>query len=249
MTAGARQMDEIGMTFSEWHKVIEAMEEVAPYYDRVNHLITLGLAERWRAEVAARATKQDVVLEIGSGPGTFARHIRAEKVYCLEPSSQLIRKSKEVLEGDPVSLIQGVGENVPLADESVDKVFCSFSFRDFRDRGHGAGEMFRVLREGGEVFIADVAKPNSSPMAKLVQMHVRHVVPVMARVAAHQSVRGPFREDPYLRFAKTYDAFGFASFYERLLRTKGFSDVSTESLRLGGATLTRGMKPWKSTSS
>ena len=241
-------MDQMGMTFSEWQKIVEAMEEVAPHYDRVNDLITLGLAEKWRAEVAARAHAGDVVLEIGSGPGTFARHLRAEKVYCLEPSSKLIRRSRDTLDGDTVSIIQGVGENVPLADESVDKVFCSFSFRDFRDREHGAAEMYRILRNGGEVFITDVAKPCPSPMAKLLQMHVRHVVPVIARVAAHPGARDPLRDDPYVKFAETYDAFGFAPFYERLLRAKGFSDVTTESLRMGGATLTKGIKPWKSMS-
>jgi demethylmenaquinone methyltransferase/2-methoxy-6-polyprenyl-1,4-benzoquinol methylase len=242
-------MNQSGMTSSEWLQVIEAMEEVAPFYDRVNQLITLGLADKWRAEVAARADSGDTVLEIGSGPGTFARHLRAEKVYCLEPSGSLVRMSRDALPHDSYEIIRGVGEGVPLADGSVDKVFCSFSFRDFRDRDMGASEMLRVLRNGGELFIADVAKPPPGPMAKLLEMHVRHVVPVMARVAVHQSARQPLRNDPYRKFAETYDAFGFTSFYERLLRAKGFDDVSTKSLRLGGATLTRGKKPWKSTSS
>ncbi|UCE92111.1 MAG: class I SAM-dependent methyltransferase [Methanobacteriota archaeon] len=241
-------MNHSGMTSSEWLEVIEAMEEVAPYYDRVNQLITLGMAERWRAEVATQADEEDVVLEVGSGPGTFARHLRARRVYCLEPSGSLIRMSRDGLPDEPYELIRGVGERVPLASGSVDKVFCSFSFRDFRDRDAGASEMLRVLREGGELFIADVAKPPPSPMAKLLEMHVRHIVPVMARVAVHQSARKRLSKDPYRKFAETYDAFGFTSFYERLLRSKGFDDVSTKPLRLGGATLTRGKKPWKSTS-
>ena len=242
-------MNHSGMSSSEWLKVIEAMEEVAPYYDRVNQLITLGLAEKWRAEVAAQADEGDTILELGSGPGTFARHLNVRKAFCLEPSGSLIRMSREKLSDESYELIRGVGEEVPLADESVDKVFCSFSFRDFRDRELAASEMMRVLRSGGEVFIADVAKPPPSPLAKLLEVHVRHVVPVMARVAVHQSARGPLMNDPYRKFAETYEAFGFTSFYERLLRSKGFEGVTTKSLKLGGATLTRGKKPWKSTSS
>ena len=241
-------MNHSGMTTPEWLEVIEAMEEVAPYYDRVNQLITLGLADRWRAEVAAQADEDDTVLEIGSGPGTFARHLRSEKVFCLEPSGSLVRMSRGALPGESYEMIRGVGERVPLASESVDKVFCSFSFRDFRDRDLGASEILRVLRKGGEVFIADVAKPPPGPMAKLLEMHIRHVVPVMARVAVHGSVRGRLGNDPYRKFVETYDAFGFTTFYERLLRSKGFDEVATKSLKLGGATLTRGKKPWKSTS-
>ena len=242
-------MNHRGMSSSEWLQVMEAMEEVAPYYDRVNHLITLGLAEKWRAEVAAQANKDDTVLEVGSGPGTFARHLDVKNAFCLEPSGNLIRMSRERLSNESYELIRGVGEGVPLANESVDKVFCSFSFRDFRDRELAASEMLRVLRSGGEIFIADVAKPPPSPLAKLLEVHVRHVVPVMARVAVHRSARGRMMNDPYRKFAETYDAFGFTSFYERLLRSKGFEGVTTKPLKLGGATLTRGKKPWKSMSS
>ena len=241
-------MNPEGMTTAEWISVLEAMEEVAPYYDRVNQLITLGLADRWRAEVARRAKAGDVVLELGSGPGSFARHLKEQTVYCLEPSDRLIHQSQETLDGERVSLIRGVGERVPLSDESVDKVFCSFSFRDFRDRANGTSEMFRVLRDGGEVFIADVAKPPPGPMAKLLEMHVRFVVPTLARIAVNPDARARWRNDPYRKFVDTYEAFGFTTVYEGLLRTQGFVDVSTEFLAMRGATLTRGKKPCGSTS-
>lgn len=242
-------MNPEGMTTSEWVEVLEAMEDVAPYYDRVNQLITLGLADRWRAEVASRADSNDVVLELGSGPGSFARHLGDQTVYCLEPSDRLLKASRESLDEERVSLIRGVGESVPLTDDSVDKVFCSFSFRDFKDKSFGTSEMFRVLREGGQTFIADVAKPPPGPMAKLMQMHMRFVVPTLARVAVNPAARARWKNDPYRKFVDTYDAFGFTTVYEELLRSQGFIDVSTEFLTMRGATLTRGKKPWKSTSS
>ena len=240
-------MDPQGMTTSEWLGIVEAMEEVAPYYERVNSLITFGLADRWREEVARHARPEDVVLELGSGPGNFARHLKAERIFCVEPSGNLLTLSREVLDTDRVELLRGVGERVPLADGSVDKVFCSFSFRDFRDRKVGMSEMFRVLKDGGEVFITDVAKPPPGPMAKLLQMHVRHVVPRLAKVAAPPTSAAR-RIDPYTKFVETYEAFGFTTLYEDLLRGQGFSEVSTSFLKMRGATLTRGMKPWKSTS-
>ena len=241
-------MNQNGMSTSEWLGIVEAMEEVAPYYERVNSLITFGLADRWRTEVARYAAPEDVVLELGSGPGNFARHIRSRKVYCVEPSGRLIEASGEVLDDDRFALLRGVGERIPLSDGSVDKVFCSFSFRDFRDRAMGVSEMHRVLREGGEVFITDVAKPPPGPMAKLLQMHVRHLVPLLAKVAAGSPTSRVRSSDPYRKFVDTYEAFGFTTIYEELLREKGFQEISTEFLKMKGATLTRGMKPWKSTS-
>jgi demethylmenaquinone methyltransferase/2-methoxy-6-polyprenyl-1,4-benzoquinol methylase len=242
-------VDSRGMTSEEWLGVLEAMDSVEPYYDRVNGLITLGLADKWRREVAARAGPDDTVLELGSGPGSFARHLVSKRVFCVEPSRHLASVSRDSLPNERVTVIRGVGETIPLAEESVDKVFCSFSFRDFKDRSMGVSEMFRVLRPGGEVFITDVAKPPPGPMAKLLDMHVRHMVPVLARIAVGPEARARWARDPYRTFAETYSAFGFTTVYEGLLRDKGFGEVGTEFLRMKGATMTRGRKPWKSTSS
>jgi demethylmenaquinone methyltransferase/2-methoxy-6-polyprenyl-1,4-benzoquinol methylase len=241
-------MDEAGMTSKEWLEVIEAMEDVSPYYERVNALMTFGLADKWRREVAAAAGPDDVVLEIGSGPGNFARHLASKKVFCLEPSGELISSSRKTLDPEKVTPIRGVGENIPLADSSVDKVFCVFSFRDFFDRGAGVSEMHRVLKEGGEVRIVDVAKPPPGPYARLIDMHIKHVVPKLARVAVPPAVRTAWKRDPYRTFARTYEAFGFTTVYEDLLTRNGFDQVGTEFLKMRGATVTRGKKPWRSTS-
>jgi len=242
-------MDHEGMSEKEWHEVIDAMEEVAPYYERVNRLITFGMVDRWRKSVAELAGEDDVVLELGSGPGNFTQHLAAKRIFCVEPSRELIEVSRGVIDPDRVTLLRGVGERVPLADESVDKVFCVFSFRDFYDRGASAAEMNRVLKEGGEVMIVDVAKPPPGPMAKLLEMHVRHMVPPLARIGAPSISAHRLARDPYATFVETYQAFGFTKLYEELLQANGFSDVATKYLELRGATITRGKKQcMKSTS-
>ncbi|MGD9962367.1 MAG: class I SAM-dependent methyltransferase [Thermoplasmata archaeon] len=242
-------MDHTGMSERRWSEVVNAIEELAPDYDRVNSLITFGMADKWRREAAARARQDDVVLEIGSGPGSFAKNLASKQVYCLEPSRPLAEFSRSIIDGDTTTLLQGLGEKIPLADESVDKVFCVFSFRDFLDKPAGVSEMLRVLREGGQAFIVDIAKPPPGPWAKLLDLHVKHLVPKLARVAASPAAYQRLSRDPYRTFYDTYDAFGFTNVYEELLRRKGFEQVGTEFLKLRGATMTRGSKPWKSTSS
>jgi len=241
-------MDPSGMSAREWFEVQEAMVDVAPFYDRVNSLITFGLAETWRKHIASLAQPDDEVLEIGSGPGTFAKHLECRSVYCLEPLGELAARSRSGLDSEQANVLRGIGENIPLADECVDKVFCVFSFRDFFNRTASVSEIGRVLREGGELFIADVAKPPPGPFSKLLELHVRHVVPMLARVAVPPEARVRWSRDPYRTFVETYEAFGFTDVYEDLMRRTGFSDVRTEYLELKGATVTRGTKPWRSTS-
>ncbi len=241
-------MDPEGMDEREWHEVLEAMADVGPYYDRVNQMITFGLVDRWREEAARLAKPEDVVLELGSGPGSFARRLSSRTVFCVEPSSELARASKKVLDPDRVTLLRGVGEQIPLAESSVDKVFCVFSFRDFYDRPESVGEMRRVLKKGGEAVIVEVSKPPDGPLAKLLDMHVKHVVPRLARVAVPAASRERWARDPYRTFIQTYQGFGSTGMSHELLAASGFEQVTTEYLDMKGATMTRGKKPWKSTS-
>jgi len=240
-------MDPQGMSGREWHDVMDAMEEVGPYYDRVNWMITFGLVDKWRKKAASIAGPDDVVLEIGSGPGNFTKHLISNQVFALEPSSELSSYAKQLLDHDRVTFLKGVGERIPLTDRSVDKVFCVFSFRDFFDRRAGAEEMHRVLRDGGEVVIVDMAKPPPGPLAKMLEFHVKHMVPPLTRLVVPSVARERWTRDPYRTLLDTYDAYGSTNVYEDLLKRTGFSDVSTEYLELKGATMTRGTKPWTST--
>lgn len=242
-------MDPSGMTRSEWREVMDAMEEVGPYYERVNRLITFGLVDRWRRRVASLAGPDDVVLEIGSGPGNFTRHLNAREIYAVDPSAELLAESRALVDPKRVILIRAVGERLPFAEGSVDKIFCAFSFRDFLDRRASAKEMFRVLREGGEVVILDMAKPPQGPLAKMLELHVKYLVPPLTRVAVPSVAKERWHRDPYKTFVETYKAFGTTEDQEEILRCAGFEEVATDYLEMRGATVTRGKKPWKSTSS
>ncbi|MEM2891072.1 MAG: class I SAM-dependent methyltransferase [Thermoplasmata archaeon] len=241
-------MDSRGMTHDEWAELVSSLEEVGPYYERMNWLMTFGLVDRWRRRVAAEAAPDDIVLELGPGPGYFTRHLRAREIYCLEPSTEFRSSAMGMLDPERVTVLRGVAERIPLAEGSVDKVFCVFSFRDFYDKPSALSEMYRVLREGGEALVTDVVKPESGPFAKMLDLHFRRVVPVLARIAVSPRTRELWARDPYSKLADTWAAYGPPSTYEKLFERFGFTDVRTEFLDMKGAAVTRGKKPWRSTS-
>src|SRR3989304_1630308 len=80
-----------------WRDIQEATERILPFYDHVNFANTFGRIPFWRDRLARTATAADIVLELGSGPGSFARLLRARAVDCLQPSTMPGKAARERL--------------------------------------------------------------------------------------------------------------------------------------------------------
>ena len=61
---------------------------------------------------------------------------------------------------EPAKYVLAIAESIPLPDDTFDRVFCLFSFRDFQDKKKGLQEILRVLKPGGQLVICDAGKAN-----------------------------------------------------------------------------------------
>jgi SAM-dependent methyltransferase len=97
------------------------------------------------------------VLDLGAGTGiaSYALARAGAHVYALEPDPSPVvgRGALERLTVEGVEILDGVGESIPLADESVDAVYCRQVLHHIQDLEVVAREIRRVLRPGG-VFLA-----------------------------------------------------------------------------------------------
>ncbi len=110
--------------------------------------------DRLVAALGAELGRAARVLELGSGPATFAHRVAAAApaatVIALEPSRDLARSSPGL------AVVRAVGEALPLAAASIDLVVCVSSIRHVRDRAAVFRELRRVLRPGGALVIAEL---------------------------------------------------------------------------------------------
>ena len=98
------------------------------------------------------------VLDLGSGVGRLTPALAQTfgSATGVEPSDRM-RAVAEVEAAHPgVRYIAGRAEAIPLADDSVDIVLMMLSYQHVRDRAAAAGEIDRVLKPGGRVFIRGV---------------------------------------------------------------------------------------------
>jgi len=226
----------------EWKGIVGTIEDAAAYYERMNRIVTFFRVGSWRRRAAALSGKDLDLLEIGCGPGNFAQLISGRRLLCVDPSQKLLSIARSRL-GDRAELELGLAEDLPVGDESFDRVFCSFSFRDFRDKEKGLREIFRVLRKDGVLVILEIGKPEDRLKLKMMNLHLRYGVPLIARFIVPRDVLMARGENMYKDLWMSYQKYLPASAYAEIMRGIGFADVEWDELTYGGAVLLRGRKP------
>jgi demethylmenaquinone methyltransferase / 2-methoxy-6-polyprenyl-1,4-benzoquinol methylase len=181
-------MREFYQSEQERHAVlISAFDATACQYDRINASASLGSDVRYRERTLARSGLGPGmrVLDIGCGTGMMARSAKAlvgaqGYVVGVDPSPAMLERA---LENDRIDAgIIGIAEQLPIKDGEFDFVTMSFALRHVADLVRAFREMARVLKPGGELLILEITKPTSRLGYYLLKMHLKFVVPTLARL-------------------------------------------------------------------
>lgn len=112
-------------------------------------------------------TPSDDVLDVACGPGRSARHHMRTfgcRVIGLDYSWRSMREAQRSAGGSGYFLV-GDGERLPFADGRFDAVTIECSLCLFSQKGAALREMYRVLKPGGRIGIADLALEQPLPSA------------------------------------------------------------------------------------
>jgi ubiquinone/menaquinone biosynthesis C-methylase UbiE len=145
-----------------------------------------------RLVTSSGAGRGDRVLDVGCGTGYFARRIAPAvqpggSVVGIDPSQPMVDYATE--HGPPNCTFQVAGaEDLPFPDASFDLVVSSLAFHHFPAdrRADAVREMFRVLRPGGRVFIADIRPPNGPVLNRIVGAVTAHAMAHATRAKSNR---------------------------------------------------------------
>lgn len=238
-----RGFDASGIDEDAWTELERQLEATIPVYDRVNRIMTLGFDKGMRKHVRNHAQEGMNVLEVGCGPGSFAVGLEGMDLTCLDPSAAMLNVCRKRVDEvrskngeSPAEYVEAVAEDIPLPDNTFDRVFCLFSFRDFKDKKQGLSEIFRVLKPGGMLVICDAGKANW-----LHGLFGRIYMGTFVQLVARVVTKNP--NHPWKWLARTYTHYGTHSYYKEMMREVGYSDVKARLLFPGMSSRFKARKP------
>jgi demethylmenaquinone methyltransferase/2-methoxy-6-polyprenyl-1,4-benzoquinol methylase len=226
------------MSRSGHDEEIAAMfDRVAPRYDRLNRVLSLGNDVRWRQRTAAfaRLGAGEVALDVGVGTGDLAFDLLrisdpTSRVVGVDLSERMLdlvraRAMKDPL-GSRLELRREDGQALPFADASFDRVVAGFTIRNFGDLDAGLREMRRVLKPGGRAVVLEFSMPPSAFFRGGYRVYLHHVMPsVAARLGGDPAA--------YRYLPRSVEEFPGAEALARRLGAAGFASVHFVRLFFG----------------
>jgi demethylmenaquinone methyltransferase/2-methoxy-6-polyprenyl-1,4-benzoquinol methylase len=164
---------------------VEGMfDRLAPRYDRMNRVISLGLDRGWRRRtVAALALPAGSrVLDLACGTGDLCNDLARVDVAAIgvDFSAGMLAAAHTT-----APLARADGAVLPFPDGVFDGVVCGFALRNFVALSVVFTECARVLREGGRFAAVDATVPENPIMRAGNAVWFRGAVPVLGRLLAH----------------------------------------------------------------
>ncbi len=225
----------------------EAMfDRIAPTYDLLNHLLSLGFDFSWRRKAARFLARHEAVRVVDLATGTGDLLIALLREYpdiagavgldCSEAMLEVARGKIERLGlSERASFAQDDATRTSLADESFDAATMGFGIRNTPDAQATLREIHRLLRPGGTAVILEFSLPANRAVRWGYLAYLRFVVPLVGAVVSRD--RSAYR---YLN--QSIEAFHGPAAFCAMMEQAGFRDVSAAPLTAGVASIYQGSK-------
>jgi demethylmenaquinone methyltransferase/2-methoxy-6-polyprenyl-1,4-benzoquinol methylase len=213
-------------------------ERVAPRYDLMNDLMSMGIHRLWKRRFCREAGGQPgrCFVDLAAGTGDIAARLMqpGREVTLIDPSRAMLDVARQRL-GDGFRYELGTAERIPLADASVDVLTISFGIRNTTDIEAALRDIARVLKPGGCFYCLEFSEP-AFWLKPFYDAWSRWVIPRLgAAVAGHP--------DAYRYLVESIREFPAQKEMAALIEQAGLAQVSWSNLSFGIAAIHRAEKP------
>lgn len=246
MSEQVEHINPYGGTGAKHRQVRRMFDSIAPAYDVMNRMMTLGIDRQWRARAVNGLAESAParVLDIATGTGdlaiAIARRLPGSRVTGVDLSEGMIAVGRDKVRqaglADRVTLQAADALHLPFADGSFDAVTVAYGVRNFEHIDRGYAEMLRVLRPGGRLCVIELTPPKSAWVKPFYAVYTRAVIPLVGRLVSHD-------RRAYTYLPQSIRAVPARGRMLDLIMGAGFADARCHDLTFGVCAIYTATKP------
>ena len=229
---------------SKKDQVEQMFDNIAPAYDPLNHILSLGIDRSWRRTAInwLKPFRPTRLLDIATGTGDFAilaaEKLHPQTVMGVDISDGMLQVAKQKMlrrmeKKNAMREIHFQKEDclhLSFNDESFDAIIIAFGVRNFENLDACLKEIHRVLCQGGHLVILELSTPVSFPMKQLFGIYSKIVLPSVGRFISKDN-------SAYTYLPETIKAFPQGEVMQGILEKAGFGNVKFRRLTMGICTM------------
>lgn len=243
MSAGEKLAHSFGATEVSVDKrrqlIRRTFEHVAPRYDLMNDLMSMGIHRLWKSGFVALAAPRpgEIALDLAGGTGDIGLALAAAgaRVLVVDPSAAMMRVGRMRAGVERIEWIAAEAEHLPFPDASIDLLTISFGIRNATDVTVSLREIARVLRPGGRFFCLEFSTPHAW-LRPLYGLWSRTTIPLLGAVVSG-------RRDAYRYLVESIRRFPDQTEFASMIASSGLVDVRWRDVSFGIAAVHSARKP------
>ncbi len=222
--------------------VQNVFSSVAPSYDIMNDLMSLGMHRLWKKRFVeiVDLKQNEIVLDVGSGSGDIASEILKENLstslYLLDLNEEMLLEGRKRLKKEKnIKYFIGNAEKLNFENNFFDKYTISFCLRNVTDYLLSIKEAYRVLKPGGRYCCLEFSTPKSSLISSSYKIYKSKILPLLGEVIAKD-------KNAYKYLSESIDLFPSQEELSKNLSDCGFTNIDTINLFNGIVAIHTGYK-------
>ena len=224
-------------------RVRGVFDSVAPKYDVMNDLMSIGLHRVWKAYTVTVANVKEgfEVLDIAAGTGdlalAFAKKVgKTGRVVHTDINHAMLATGRDRLLDAGVQLPTLVcdAEQLPFANDHFDVVSVAFGLRNMTHKDVALAEMHRVLKPGGKLLVLEFSKV-AKPLEKAYDWYSFNILPRLGKAVAGDDAS-------YRYLAESIRMHPSQAELKTLMHNAGFGHVDFHNMTGGLVALHLGIK-------
>ena len=227
-------------------QVEQMFDNIAPTYDRLNHIMSLNIDRMWRRRVMriVRRSKASKIMDIATGTGdlaiAMAKRMERAEILGIDLSEEMLAvarsKVKRLGLEQRIMLLKGDAESLTMvADGVMDVATVAFGVRNFENLEGGLAEIYRTLKAGGKLVVLEFSIPRNRLVRWVYAQYSHRLIPRIGALISKD-------REAYTYLPESVDEFPSPERFTDMLLGVGFKEVRRRSQSFGIAYIYEAVK-------